>query len=104
MYDHVKVLGCPGCGHGAYWTFSHDCWNDPWEEPWDMDWTRGLTPDDLARLRQGLADCPAPQAGRCGCAAHVALRGSTDAVAGRTPGVDLTDAGLPYFRPAPQVG
>jgi len=99
VYDYVKVFGCPGCGYGIHWRFSHDCWNDPWEEAWDMDWTRELTPADLTVLRQGLAGCPDPLADECACAAHAMLRISTDAVAGRRPSVALTDGGLPVFRP-----
>ncbi|MEU9124310.1 hypothetical protein AB0C96_31385 [Streptomyces sp. NPDC048506] len=76
VHDYARILECPGCGHGVLYVFSHDCWLQPWEtdEPWDMDWTWRLEPDDLARLREGLADCPDPLSSRCGCAAHAALR------------------------------
>ena len=54
VHDYVRILECPGCGHGVLYSFSHDCYLQPWEtdEPWDMDWTWRLEPEDLTRLRQ----------------------------------------------------
>ncbi|MFJ9853791.1 hypothetical protein [Streptomyces sp. NPDC101150] len=100
VHDYTRVLECPECGHGVLYHFSHDCfW--PWEpdDPWDMDWTWRLEPEDLARLRQGLAGCPDPLFARCACPAHGALRDDRRAdVTEDEARVLLADDGLPTVR------
>ncbi|MFI9047959.1 hypothetical protein [Streptomyces sp. NPDC053427] len=104
VHDYARVLECPGCGHGVLHHFSHDCYLEPWlaaerDEPWDMDWTWRLAPEDLARLRQGLAGCPDPLADRCRCPAHGVLRGERRAsVSEDEARVVLGEDGLPRAR------
>ncbi|MFG2135378.1 hypothetical protein [Streptomyces sp. NPDC048650] len=101
VYDHARVLECPGCGHGVLHKVSHDCYLEPWQtdEPWDMDWTWRLEPEDLDRLRQGLANCPDPLFDRCPCPAHGVLRGDRRAsVSEDEARVVLEADGLPRVR------
>ncbi|ARF56921.1 hypothetical protein B1H19_24565 [Streptomyces gilvosporeus] len=101
VHDYVRILECPGCGHGVLYSFSHDCYLQPWEtdEPWDMDWTWRLEPEDLTRLRQGLADCPDPLSHLCRCPAHDVLRNERHAAVDQDEArVVLGEDGLPRLR------
>jgi hypothetical protein len=112
VFDYTVVYVCDACGHGDVRSFSHDCFQPPWEEEWDMEWSADISPEDVARLRDGLADCPAPTRFSCECAAHERLRESKPALAGtkildgapvpgpitrKTLGVRRSKAGLPEF-------
>lgn len=111
VYDHSTVLACPGCEDGEIRSSSHDCFAPREDEDWDMDFSTHIGVADLARLRDGVTECPTPSEPRCTCAVHEQLRTSSKWLPSTRipdrPGalaperssvvVRLTDEGLPEF-------
>jgi hypothetical protein len=76
-FGYNLVAVCDACGHGQLEKYSHDCFHYEGDEDWDMYWWYAFTPDDVARLRNRLAQCPDPLNAACACALHQSLRSSS---------------------------
>lgn len=103
VYDFSLIAACQECSRGILARFSHDCWAQPWDEPWDMSWQHSIDPTSMARLREGLANCPVPLDDGCGCPAHQLLRATSERCGrARAVGVTLTEQDLPQLAPLGQ--
>src|SRR6185295_2491694 len=67
QFEYTAVFDCATCAHGDLRQLLHDCFQPPYEDPWDSEYTADIPPDDMARLRTGLASCPEPTRFDCDC-------------------------------------